>query len=145
MLGHYYFNDGLIRMRVVEIRPHKPDIYEDDYEVIVNTSGKTVSVVPEGYTIVSYSDSVFLVERDGRYGYYHRDGYWVLQPIYTYAAPFIEGLAVVGYEDGVKGVVDTTGTIVIPFSFTSISNASTGLFACFSEQDGWKVYAKLSK
>ena len=132
-------------MRVVEIRPHKPDIYEDDYEVIVNTSGKTVSVVPEGYTIVSYSDSVFLVERDGRYGYYHRDGYWVLQPIYTYAAPFIEGLAVVGYEDGVKGVVDTTGTIVIPFSFTSISNASTGLFACFSEQDGWKVYAKLSK
>ncbi len=145
MLGHYYFNDGLIRMRVVEIRPHKPNTYEDDYEVLVDTSGKKVAVVPDGYTLVSYSDGVLLVERDGRYGYYHRDGYWVAQPIYTYAAPFIEGLAVVGYDDGIKGVIDTAGNIVIPFRYISISNASTGIFACFNEQDGWKVYAKLSK
>ena len=145
MLGHYFFEDGLIRMRVVERLPHKLDIYEADYEVLVDLNGNVVSVLPEGYTLVSYSDSVFLVERNGRYGYYHRDGYWVAQPIYTYAAPFIEGLAVLGYEEGVKGVIDTEGNIVIPFHYTSISNASTGLFACFSESDGWKIYAKVSK
>jgi hypothetical protein len=145
MLGHYYFDDGLIRMRVVERLPHKLDIYEADYEVLVDTNGKQVSILPEGYNLVSYSDSVFLVERNGRYGYYHRDGYWVAQPIYTYAAPFIEGLAVLGYEEGIKGVIDTEGNIVIPFRYTSISNASTGLFACFSETDGWKVFAKVKK
>ncbi|MBO5701982.1 MAG: WG repeat-containing protein [Clostridia bacterium] len=145
MLGHYFFEDGLIRMRVVERLPHKLDIYEADYEVLVDTNGKEVSVLPDGYTLVSYSDSVFLVERNGRYGYYHRDGYWVAQPIYTYAAPFIEGLAVLGYEEGIKGVIDTEGNIVIPFQYTSISNASTGLFACFSESDGWKVFAKVKK
>ena len=145
MLGHYFFEDGLIRMRVVERLPHKLDIYEADYEVLVDLNGNVVSVLPEGYTLVSYSDSVFLVERNGRYGYYHRDGYWVAQPIYTYAAPFIEGLAVLGYEEGIKGVIDTEGNIVIPFRYTSISNASTGLFACFSESDGWKIFAKVSK
>lgn len=145
MLGHYYFDDGLIRMRVVERLPHKLNIYEDDYEVLLDTNGKKVSIVPEGYTLVSYSDSVFLLERNGRYGYYHRDGYWVAQPIYTYAAPFIEGLAVVGYENGVKGVIDTSGNIVIPFRYNVISNASSGLFACFSDEEGWKVYAKVSK
>lgn len=145
MLGHFYYSDGLIRMRVVERLPYKLNIYEDDYEVLLDINGNKVSIVPEGYTLVSYSNSVFLLERNGRYGYYHRDGYWVAQPIYTYAAPFIEGLAVVGYEDGAKGVIDTSGNIVIPFIYTSISNSSSGLFACFSETEGWKVYAKVSK
>ena len=145
MLGHFYYDDGLIRMRVVERLRYRLNIYEKDYEVLLDTNGKKSTVVPEGYTLVSYSDSILLLERNGRYGYYHRDGYWVLQPIYTYAAPFIEGLAVVGYEDGVKGVVDTSGNIVIPFHYTSISNASTGIFACYSEDSGWQVFAKVSK
>ncbi len=145
MLGHFYYDDGLIRMRVVERLRYRLNIYENDYEVLLDTNGKRSTVVPEGYSLVSYSDSILLLERNGRYGYYHRDGYWVAQPIYTYAAPFIEGLAVVGYEDGVKGVIDTSGNIVIPFHYTSISNASTGIFACYSEDNGWQVFAKVSK
>ncbi len=145
MLGHYYFEDGLIRMRVVERLTYKLNEYEDDYEVIVDTKGNQVNAVPEGYNVISYSDSVFLVERNGRYGYYHRDGRWVAQPIYTYAAPFIEGLAVLGYESGIKGVIDTEGNIVIPFAYNEISNASTGIFAVYSEADGWKVLAKVKK
>ena len=144
-LGHYYYDDGLIRMRVVERLYYKLDIYENDYEVLLDKNGKKSTVIPEGYNLVSYSDSVLLLERNGRYGYYHRDGYWVAQPIYTYAAPFIEGVAVLGYTDGVKGVIDTAGNIVIPFEYTSISNASTGIFACYSEAYGWKVFAKVSK
>ena len=145
MLGHFYYDDGLIRMRVVERRPHKLNTYENDYEVLIDTKGKRSNIVPEGYNLISYSDSILLVERNGRYGYYHRDGYWVAQPIYTYAAPFIEGLAVLGYEDGVKGVIDTEGNIVIPFHYSSISNASTGIFACYSEENGWQVFAKVAK
>lgn len=147
MLGHYYFDDGLIRMRVVERLTYKLNEYESDYEVIVDAYGKQVDIVPSGYSVISYSDGVFLLERSGtgRYGYYHRDGYWIAQPIYTYAAPFIEGLAVLGYEDGIKGVIDTSGNIVIPFRYTTISNASTGIFACFSEAEGWKVLAKVKK
>jgi hypothetical protein len=144
MLGHYYYDDGLIRMRVVERLPHKLNIYENDYEVLVDTKGKRSNILPEGYNLVSYSNSILLVERNGRYGYYHRDGYWVAQPIYTYAAPFIEGLAVLGV-DGAMGVIDTNGNIVIPFHYSSISNASTGVFACYSETEGWKVYAKVAK
>jgi hypothetical protein len=144
-LGHYYYDDGLIRMRVVERLPYKLNIYENDYEVLIDAKGKRSNIIPEGYNLVSYSDSILLVERNGRYGYYHRDGYWVAQPIYTYAAPFIEGLAVLGYEDGSKGVIDTSGNIVIPFHYTTISNASTGVFACYSEATGWKVFAKVSK
>ena len=53
--------------------------------------------------------------------------------------------SVLGYEGGIKGVIDTEGNIVIPFRYTSISNASTGLFACFSETDGWKIFAKVTK
>jgi hypothetical protein len=132
-------------MRVVERLPYKLNIYENDYEVLIDTKGKRSNIIPEGYNLVSYSDSILLVERNGRYGYYHRDGYWVAQPIYTYAAPFIEGLAVLGYEDGSKGVIDTSGNIVIPFHYTTISNASTGVFACYSEATGWKVFAKVSK
>ena len=48
-----------------------------------------------------------------------------------------------GEPDVVKR--DTEGNIVIPFRYTSISNASTGLFACFSETDGWKIFAKVTK
>lgn len=144
MLGHYYYDDGLIRMRVVERRPHKLNIYENDYEVLIDTNGKRSNIVPEGYNLVSYSDSILLVERNGRYGYYHRDGYWVAQPIYTYAAPFIEGLAVLGVNDSL-GVIDTEGNIVIPFHYSSISNASTGIFACYSEEKGWQVFAKVAK
>ena len=145
MLGHYFYDDGLIRMRVVERRPHNLNTYEDDYEVLIDKNGKEVSLIPDGYKLVSYSDSIFLLERNGRYGYYHRDGYWVAQPIYTYAAPFIEGLAVLGFQGGNKGVIDTDGNIVITFNYTSISNASTGLFACYSDEKGWQVFAKVSK
>ncbi|MGM9643215.1 MAG: WG repeat-containing protein [Eubacteriales bacterium] len=146
-LGHYYFDDGLIRMRAVERLTYKLNEYEADYEVMVDAYGNQVDIVPSGYTVISYSEGVFLLERSGtgRYGYYHKDGYWVAQPIYTYAAPFIEGLAVLGYEDGIKGVIDTNGNIVIPFHYTSISNASTGIFACYSDEEGWKVFAKVKK
>ena len=143
-LGHYYYDDGLIRMRVVERLPYKLNIYENDYEVLIDTNGKRSNVVPEGYNLVSYSDGILLVERNGRYGYYHRDGYWVVQPIYTYAAPFIEGLAVLGVNDKF-GVIDTSGNVVIPFHYSSISNASTGIFACYSEAYGWQILAKVSK
>ena len=84
-----------------------------------------------------------MLERDGRYGYYHRDGYWIAQPVYTYAMPFGEGIGVIGYKDGVKGALDTTGNTVIPFEYEEISTASSGIFACFAEDSGWTLLAKV--
>lgn len=143
-LGYYYFDGGLMRLRRCERLSYNINVYNADDDILVDTYGNRYHV-PDGYTLVSYSERILLLERDGRYGYYHADGYWVAQPIYTYAAPFVEGLGVIGFSDGVRGVIDTSGNIVIPFAYTEITNASSGIIACYSEETGWKMYAKMSK
>ena len=112
--------------------------------VLLDKSGNEYEM-PNGYDFVSYSDGVILLERNGRYGYYSVDGYWIVQPVYTYAQPFVEGIGVIGYEGGVVGAVDTEGNVVIPFEYKTITNSSSGVFACYSEQNGWKVLAKVDK
>ena len=110
-----------------------------DYETLVNVSGEFFDI-PSGYTLEGYSDGVLLLSKDGRYGYYSIDKKWIAQPIYTYASPFVQGLAVVGAEDGTRGMIDTEGNIVLPFVFSHISNASSGLVSAYSESVGWEIF-----
>ena len=115
-LGYYYFDHGLMRVRVIEHERLEGDIVNyitADDGILIDPYGNEFKI-PAGYKLVSYSDGILLLERDGKYGYYHRGGYWIAQPVYTYAMPFVEGIGIIGDADGFKGAVDTAGNTVIP-------------------------------
>lgn len=143
MLGYYYFDEGLMRLRKCNRLSHVINKYNEDRDILVDINGREYTI-PEGYTLVSYSEGVLLLERQGRYGYFHKDGYWIAQPVYTSAMPFVEGVAVLGRADGTFGAIDKEGKIVIPFDYTSLSNASSGIFAGFSPARGWEILAKMT-
>ncbi len=115
-----------------------------DYETLVNLSGELFDI-PRGYTLESYSDGVMILSQNGRYGYYSIDKKWIAQPIYTYAAPFVQGLAVVGCEGGTLGMIDAKGNIVLPFVFSHISNVSSGLVSAYSRSAGWEIFKIIEK
>ena len=70
---------------------------------------------------------------------------WIAQPIYTYAQPTSEGLTVLGFTDGKKGMIDSSSNIVIPFVFDFLSPASGGKIAAYEAEHGWSVFEKLVK
>ena len=143
-LGHFFYDNGYIRMRHVEVQTYNPNIYITDEDILVDLYGNRYEL-PAGFELVAYSDGVILLKRGDLYGCYHVDGYWVAQPQYSYAEPFVEGLCVLGLSDGTKGVIDTSGKIVIPFRYTRITSASSGIIACYSEQNGWEILSKVAK
>ena len=143
-LGYYYYDHGYTRVLRCERLSYNINVYTANDELLVDASGNAYHV-PDGYDLISYSEGILLLKRDGRYGYYHVDGYWVAQPVFTYAMPFVEGLGVIGFEDGIKGVIDTSGNVVIPFAYDEIEGISSGVILCYSEEDGWKIFAKLAK
>ncbi|MCQ2428422.1 MAG: WG repeat-containing protein [Clostridia bacterium] len=144
MLGHFYFDEGLIRIRHVEQQSHNTCYYITDEDILVDIWGKAYEI-PTGFNLVSYSEGILILERNGLYGCYHKDGYWIAQPIYSSAEPFIEGLCVLGLSDGTKGMIDKSGNIVLPFAYEHITNASSGVIACYSADTGWRTLAKMKK
>ena len=86
---------------------------------------------------------MLLLKKEGeqRYGYMDCYGNWVVDPVFSYAACFKQGLAVVGWEDGKKAVIDTDGNIVLPMCFSQISDVSRGMLAAWDEACGWVVFA----
>ncbi len=149
-LGSFYFDHDLVRVR---IRAIDAIYYRYSSKRIVTTYEKdtlmdkdgNLFAIPGGYRLVSYSDGMLLLEKDGRYGYMNYEGNWVLEPRYTYARPFIEGLAVVGYRDGRVGVVDTAGNFVVPLFYEYISDMSSGVMVTYRAGEGWRVLAKMVK
>lgn len=146
-LGYYYFDHGLMRVRVLEHELNEGDVVNyitADYDILIDPYGNEFDI-PAGYKLISYSDGVLLLEREGRYGYYHRNGYWIAQPIYTYAIPFVEGIGIIGDDEGTVGAVDTDGNVVIPFDYEEILPPSSGVISCYSEETGWILLAKVEK
>lgn len=149
-IGFYYFDHGLVRARrrVIDWSAYT---YKDilrvavDEDFLMDKNGKEFPV-PEGYDIVSYSDGVILLTRDGKYGYMDYTGAWIAQPMYDYARPFHEGLAVVGFGEGDRMMIDTAGDIVIPMGkYDYISDVSDGVIAVWRESDGWSILHKMAK
>ncbi|MBR6708106.1 MAG: WG repeat-containing protein, partial [Clostridia bacterium] len=143
-IGHYYFDEGLVRVRMLERDYSYTHYITADEDWLIDKNDKRFEI-PAGYTLAGYADGVLLLEREGRYGYYHTDGYWIAQPIYTYAQPFMEGVGVIGFASGKVGAVDTRGNIHIPFTYDYISAPSTGVIAAFAQDGGWTVFAKCAK
>lgn len=112
-LGFYRMDHGL--MPVSRLND------EGKRETLILTEGEDVFYLPQDFSLVCYSDGVFLLEKDGRYGYLDYMGRWITDPVYTAATPFSEGLAVVTREDGKVGLLDTAGNLVIPCEFEAIT------------------------
>jgi len=139
-LGFYTFDHGLMRVRDMKYDWTGKLLSEREFVLHL---GNTEFHMPDDYKIESYFDGVFLLSKDGRYGYYNYLGEWIVQPIYTYAVPFVEGLGVIGYADGKKGVVDENGTFVVPMVFDEISRFSGGVMSLYSEKSGWHILNKV--
>ena len=69
----------------------------------------------------------------------------MVQPVYSYAEPYFEGLAVIGLESGEKAMIDTAGNTVIPFAYEHISNVSSGVIALYDSETGWQILHKMTK
>lgn len=145
-LGFYYFDHGLVRVRrqsydylqLEDWDTLRPE-YDDD-ELIYATGEKFT--LAEGYDIISYSDGMILLEKNGKYGYMDYTGAWVVQPELDGAKPFVEGLAPAS-RGGKWGVVDTAGNTVIPFNYDNIQTTSSGMIVCHRDA-GWTVFAKMT-
>lgn len=133
-LGYFYFDDGLVRVR----RKNAAGGFDD---LLVDSAVKPVTL-PSDYELVSYTDSRILLKKADRYGFMTSRFEWISLPEYTSASPFYEGLAVVGGENGKKGVIDRDGNVVIPFVFDYISNCSDGLILAHESENGWFVFSK---
>jgi len=148
-LGSYYFDHGYMRMRIQSY-----DCYHfaefglkkvvTDEDVLVTPTGNRFDI-PSGYDLISYSDGILLLEKDGEYGYLNTMGNWIRDPELLDGKPFIEGVAVCKNIEGNYGVIDTDGKAIIPFNYEYISNISSGTIAAYSKTTGWTVFQKMSK
>ena len=132
-LGYYRMDHGLILLC------RKTDA---GVEKLVLTEGERVVYLPRDFRMVCYTDGVFLMEKDGRYGYLDYTGRWIASPVYKDATPFKEGLGILTREDGKKGVVDTAGTFVVPCEFDEITFGG-GVMTLYSS-GRWVVVHKVA-
>ncbi len=137
-LGSYYFDQGYVRLRRRLVLRNKPDHAYIDQDILISETGKLFAI-PEGYSLISYSCGILLLEKDGLYGYMDVKGNWIAQPTFTGAQPFYGGLAVVE-KNGLFGVVDNKGNLILPFEYTIISHTSGGVFTAYHPVQGWNVF-----
>ena len=140
--GYIYFDNGLVRVRKLERDYTFRNLIYSDSDVLLYPDGSEFAV-PQGYTLEAYSEGVLVLRgRNGKFGYYHKDGYWLAKPVYTFIKPFSEGLGVLGFEGGKKGVIDTTGSIVVPFAYEYITAPSCGVITLYDYEIGWRILVK---
>ena len=102
-----------------------------------------VCIVPEEKWLQHWAVEVML-EKHGQYGFMDYTGKWIADPVFTYAEPFNEGLAMVE-KDGVAGMIDTDGRFVIPMVFDYVSSVSGGIIAAYDETCGWVLFNKMQR
>ena len=79
-----------------------------------------------------FSEGLAAVGLDGGYGFIDQTGKTVIEPQFSYAGDFSEGLAWVHTRDGKEGFIDKAGQFVIgpgDYGLTDASNFSEGLAA----------------
>ena len=91
----------------------------------------TASVAQKRRTRKIDPGELYLIEKNGRFGYIDRNGRMVIQPQYDWAFPFSEGLALVlvGKKQNEKrsAYIDKTGRVVIRLFDGSPSKFSSGI------------------
>lgn len=143
-IGTYYFDHGYTMLRYCWVSNfNKKQLYRNEFRLI-DTKGKQFEV-PGGYTLVGYSDGVLLLEKEGAYGYMNTKGAWVSPAVYQKASPFLQGLGVAVNAEGKYGLIDRSGSEILPFAFDYISNVSGGKVVTFSADRGWEIYGIVAK
>lgn len=147
-LGMFYFDHGLMRVRrqvfdYYNFTFYKTKLVTIDDTVLINEKGEVFNI-PFGYELISYSNGILQLENNGVYGYMDYTGKWITDPIYSYSTHFIEGLAVIGNQNGEVAMIDTDGDFVIPFGeYSYISTPSSGVIVAYSEDGGWDILHKM--
>lgn len=140
-LGFSYFDGGLLRVIVAGYNAEGK--LTSRRETMINTLGQEVTV-PDGYRVVALHEGILLVTDGEYYGYLSTNGAWISPPVYSAAAPFFEGLAVVTDKEGKAGLIDNKGKTVLPCVFESISNFSDGHALCYTKATGWYLLTKVN-
>jgi hypothetical protein len=96
------------------------------------------------------SEGLGTVNVNGKYGYKNKLDQYVIKPIYDYAGPFSEGIAVVGSRDNFGtmkyGLIDLGGKEITPLMFsTKPKDFSGGLIQVFPKDKSDFVYAYFDK
>lgn len=133
-LGFYRLSYGLMAVWVSD--------GAGDVVPLVLTEANQIFYLPQDFNLICYTDGVFLLEKDGRYGYLDYTGRWIAQPVYSHATPFSEGLGILTDEAGRVGLIDRDGTFVIPCEMDDIT-CSGGLVTLFSG-GRWVVLSKVA-
>ena len=110
--------------------------------LILKSNGSLLDI-PEDYKVVSCSDGVIKLEKNGLYGYMNHTGKWIANPVFTSASDFSEGLSVV-YDNGYY-VIDRNGETIIPKGFDYVTEFSASGALLYSEENGWYFASKLFK
>lgn len=142
-IGMLRYDNGYVRMRRKLVDTENGYIVRRELQVLVDTEGREVNI-PGDCSIEGYSDGVMLIKRGEKYGYMRADGSWLIEPSLTYAEPFCEGLAVMGYADGKLGMIDTEGNICLYPMYRYISKSSGGIITAYSDEGGWSIFYKMS-
>ena len=150
-LGFFYFDHGMTRAYVRSF-DRRDGLEVVSRETILKYGADaegyaqfTEFYIPEDYTVKAYSNGMILLEKDGFYGFMNYLGEWVYQPIFKYAQPFYEGVAVIGLETGKRALIDTNGNRLTRFRYDMISNCTGGIVVLFEKNEGWTILNKIRK
>jgi len=141
-LGFFYFDHGLTRVYEREFDRRGFEIAER--ELMVDYYG-TQFYIPEDYTVKAYSNGMILLEKNGLYGFMNYLGEWIVNPIFTYAQPFYEGVAVIGLANGKKALIDTQFNLIANFKYNAITNCTGGVVALYEKNVGWTILNKVRR
>jgi hypothetical protein len=149
-LGYYYFDNGLTRAYSSVLDRSTFEIVTREVILQHRTDARGFSYfaefyIPEDYNVRAYSNGMILLEKDGYFGFMNHLGEWVAQPIYRFAQPFFEGVAVIGLENGKRALIDTRGNLLTRFRYDFISNCTGGIVALFERNEGWTILNKVRR
>lgn len=142
-IGMFRFDHGLMRVVRGLYDYYALGIRVREEDTLIYENGQYFAI-PTGYKLCAYSDGVLLLERNGLYGYMDYTGKWITDPVFIYARPFYEGLAVAGNSSGQFCVIDTGGDIVLPMAYEYVTECVNGAFSAFSINDGWIIFNKMT-
>lgn len=90
--------------------------------VLIDTAGNVAFKTSKGNIQGMYEDWILIFQGKNRteWGYINYNDEWVIDPVFDYLWEFNDlGLAV-AEKDGLQGVIDTTGKVVIPIQYATV-------------------------
>ena len=107
-------------------------LWFDEPSGFIDTTGRIVIPLPRQSDVPRFSEGLAAVSLAGGYGFIDREGRVRIEPQFSYAGDFSEGLAWVHIDEKKAGYIDKTGKLVIgpvDYRMSDDSNFSEGLAA----------------